>query len=990
MLLRTQVLLILLLLFAAVQGVAGVGPEVWDTLSERPALSDEMAKLSSDLVDLVEMNGAGGSAPANTSLSSGYAAPQPVTVYVSLHPPAATDCVDPFAVEVTARDEGRHLAVARVRVEDLRGLASLPEVRSVRTVLPPFFAAGSVDTEGDALLRAEDLRNTTGYNGTGVKIGIISDGVDHLNTSVLTGDLPPDVKVLSNTLGGDEGTAMLEIVHDIAPGASLYFHDCGGDVISFDEAFLALADAGCTIICDDIVYLDEPYFDESADAPLGDIRRLAAEGDVLLVSSAGNFGLSHYQGEYLDSENRYHSHDFGGGSVLLPFKVSAASPAFVVLQWADPWVSSANDYNLYVWDSTGSLVGMSTIVQEGNGTPLEVVSFTNPDPFVATYYAGVTRVSGSPRLLEIYTFYGAVSPEYNTPSDSIFGHPAYPGVVTIGAIDFQDALRWYSSQGPVTILFPAPEERAKPDLTATDGVQVTGAGGFPNPFYGTSASAPHVAGIAALLMNQDPALNASGFVDALVSSSPDAGLPAYDPGYGYGKADAVVLSSVLSPPLIANFSASPVEGMVPLTVRFNDLSEGSPDAWAWDFGDGNISSDSNPVHVYEVPGTYTVNLTVMAGRSVTSTRKSGFIRAVARGPPTANFSAAPLSGPAPLTVNFTDTSGGFPTSWSWAFGDGNVSTDPDPQHVYALPGTYAVNLTVRNPYGNDTVRRPDLVTVTAPLLRANFSANVTAGMVPLAVQFTDASRGNPTSWSWAFGDGNVSTDPDPVHVYEVPGTYTVNVTVADPYSRHTVSKSGLIHAVPQGPPTANFSTAPLSGPAPLTVNFTDTSGGFPTSWSWAFGDGNVSTDPDPQHVYALPGMYAVDLTVRNPYGNDTVRRPGLVTVTTPLLRANFSANATTGVIPFAVRFADTSAGFPVSWSWSFGDGTFSSDRHPVHIYREPGMYTVNLTISRGTENASFERSDYVAVTAPLVLSSSPVPSDRDPGVRDLAFQERSA
>ncbi|WP_298670042.1 PKD domain-containing protein, partial [uncultured Methanofollis sp.] len=867
MLLRTRVPLIFLLLLVVLGAAgAGAGPGGWDTPPERPPQSNEMSKLSSDLVEMI---GPDENTSANTALSSGYAAPQAVTVYVSLYPPAATACVDPFAVEVTARDEDRHLAVARVWVEDLRGLASLPEVRSVRTVLPPFFAAGSVDTEGDVLLRAEDLRDTTGCNGTGVKVGVISDGVDHLNTSVQTGDLPPDVEVLSNTLGGDEGTAMLEIVHDIAPGASLSFHDCGGDVISFDEAFLALADAGCTVICDDIVYLDEPFFDESANAPLGGVRGLAAGGDVLLVSSAGNFGLSHYQGEYLDAGNRYQSHDFGGGSVLLPFKVSAVSQAFVVLQWDDPWVSSANDYNLYVWDGTGSLVGMSTIVQEGNGTPLEVVSFTNPDPFVATYYAGVTRVNGSPRLLEIYTFYGAVSPEYNTPSDSIFGHPAYPGVVTVGAIDFEDTLRGYSSQGPVTILYPSPEERAKPDLMATDGVQVTGAGGFPNPFYGTSASAPHVAGIAALLMEQDPSLNASGFVDTLLSPSPDSGLAAYDPGYGYGKADALVLSSVLSPPLIANFSASPVEGMAPLTVRFTDLSEGSPDAWAWDFGDGNVSSDRNPVHVYTGPGVYSVNLTVMAGTSANSTLKSGLINVVPQGPPAANFSASPLSGPAPLTVNFTDTSGGFPTSWSWDFGDGNLSTDPDPQHVYAVPGTYAVNLTVTNPHGNDTLHRPDLVTVGPHLLRANFSANVTAGMVPFAVQFMDESRGNATSWSWEFGDGNVSTDPDPAYVYGVPGTYAVNLTVADPYSNDTVSKAGFISAAPQGPPAANFSASPLSGPAPLTVNFTDTSDGFPTSWSWAFGDGNFSADPDPQHVYAVPGTYAVNLTVTNPHGNDT-------------------------------------------------------------------------------------------------------------------------
>uniref|UniRef100_UPI0026122CE8 PKD domain-containing protein n=1 Tax=uncultured Methanofollis sp. TaxID=262500 RepID=UPI0026122CE8 len=139
-----------------------------------------------------------------------------------------------------------------------------------------------------------------------------------------------------------------------------------------------------------------------------------------------------------------------------------------------------------------------------------------------------------------------------------------------------------------------------------------------------------------------------------------------------------------------------------------------------------------------------------------------------------------------------------------------------------------------------------------------------------------------------------------------------------------------------------------------------------------------------------PGTYAVNLTVTNPHGNDTLHRPALVTVGPHLLRANFSANATTGVVPFAVRFADASAGFPASWSWEFGDGNISSDRNPLHIYRKPGTYTVKLTVSRGTENASFERSDYVAVTAPLVLSSSPVPPEREVEVRNFTYQERSA
>ncbi len=148
------------------------------------------------------------------------------------------------------------------------------------------------------------------------------------------------------------------------------------------------------------------------------------------------------------------------------------------------------------------------------------------------------------------------------------------------------------------------------------------------------------------------------------------------------------------------------------------------------------------------------------------------------GAPTANFTASPTSGCAPLTVNFTDQSTGDITSWSWDFGDGTTSTEQNPTHTYNSAGTYTVSLTVTGPGGSDTETKVDYITVSEPPV-ADFVGSPTSGNAPLTVNFTDQSTGNPTSWSWDFGDGNTSTAQNPSHTYNAAGTYTVTLTVSN-------------------------------------------------------------------------------------------------------------------------------------------------------------------------------------------------------------------
>ncbi|HET8603211.1 MAG TPA: PKD domain-containing protein, partial [Marmoricola sp.] len=152
---------------------------------------------------------------------------------------------------------------------------------------------------------------------------------------------------------------------------------------------------------------------------------------------------------------------------------------------------------------------------------------------------------------------------------------------------------------------------------------------------------------------------------------------------------------------------------------------------------------------------------------------------------------------------------------------------------------------------------------------ASFTASPTSGTVPFAVQFTDTSSGSPTSWSWDLGDGSAkSTERNPSHTYTTPGTYKVTMTAANAQGSSTTT--GTVKAAAPAP-TAAFTMAPVSGAAPLTVQFTDASTGFPSSWSWDFGDGSTkSTQQDPSHTYAAPGTYKVTLTVANGTGTSTV------------------------------------------------------------------------------------------------------------------------
>lgn len=284
---------------------------------------------------------------------------------------------------------------------------------------------------------------------------------------------------------------------------------------------------------------------------------------------------------------------------------------------------------------------------------------------------------------------------------------------------------------------------------------------------------------------------------------------------------------------VAAFSGTPTSGTVPLTVVFTDASTNTPMSWSWNFGDGDTTNATvqNPVHTYTAAGTYTVNLTATNSAGSDSDTMTNYITTNAAViAPVAAFTGTPVSGTAPLTVQFNDTSANDPTAWSWDFNNDNVadSTEQNPSYTYAGAGLYSVKLTATNEAGSDGVIMPDYITVTAAPMTpvASFTATPTSGTAPLAVQFNDTSSNDPTAWAWSFGDGSTSTGQNPVHEYTAAGTYTVTLTASNTAGSDDEARAGLIAVSEAGPlVTVSFSATPTSGTAPLDVTFTDKSTG---------------------------------------------------------------------------------------------------------------------------------------------------------------------
>ncbi len=543
--------------------------------NEKASRSAVQRKVCARLLHAARMRRGLAIAPGVPSLRTGVDVAPDGTTLVDLQldlSPGVLARIEALGGEVLSAHPRHRAARTRVPIALLETLAALPAVQSIRPA--DLAITHKIDTsEGDVAHGADLLRASLGVDASGIAVGVLSDGVDSLASLQASGDLPA-VTVLPGQGGsGTEGTAMLEIVHDLAPGADLLFATAFGGQASFADNILALRDAGADVIVDDVAYFAEAVFQDDGIAAAAD--EVAADGR-LYFSSAGNSGNLNdatagvWEGDYAFSGvtlNGSELHDFGGAQFAN--QVSLDTPFVFNLHWSDAQGASASDYDLYLADPTLSfLVASSTDFQNGNDDPYEQIDSRFFDD--TNHYLLVVRFSGSERYLHLNSNRGRLA---IATVGQTAGHSAARGALSVAAVDVADAggpggrfdgteaVETFSSDGPRRVFYQADgtpitpgdfsssggELRQKPDLTAADGVS-TATPGF-GRFLGTSAAAPHAAAIAALLLElaAGHALGADAVREALLDTALDIEAPGIDRDSGTGIVDAPAAAAALAP-----------------------------------------------------------------------------------------------------------------------------------------------------------------------------------------------------------------------------------------------------------------------------------------------------------------------------------------------------------------------------------------------------------------------------------------------------------
>ncbi|MFA6363812.1 PKD domain-containing protein [Methanoregula sp.] len=275
---------------------------------------------------------------------------------------------------------------------------------------------------------------------------------------------------------------------------------------------------------------------------------------------------------------------------------------------------------------------------------------------------------------------------------------------------------------------------------------------------------------------------------------------------------------------------------------------------------------------------------------------------------------------------------------------------------------------------NDVTSSGYMVSGTAGVPDARFTANVTSGPFPLAVQFTDTSTNFPTSWLWNFGDGGTSTVENPVHTYSSAGTYTVQLTATNGQGSNSLTRSNYITITASGTPVVSFMAAPVNGGVPLVVRFTDTSTNSPTSWSWDFGDGSTSTSQNPSHTYTSAGTYTVTLTTGSLTGNNRLTKNGFIYATT-------ATGALPGYTDIYVRAANHDGirqDVNGNGTYYISPGAASGGLSAIHISTDPSVSAGQVTASQnpsGTFYVTANSGAYQDESVLLLAVNGTIPDD---------------
>lgn len=417
-----------------------------------------------------------------------------------------------------------------------------------------------------------------------------------------------------------------------------------------------------------------------------------------------------------------------------------------------------------------------------------------------------------------------------------------------------------------------------------------------------------------------------------------------------------------------DFKADVTSGCAPIVVKFQDLSTGGPAEWFWDLGNGATSTLQNPAATYIDPGVYRISLKVTNANGSTSIVRDSFIRVYNK--PDVAFDVSDRNACTPAPIQFTDFTDPGPgnaiVSWKWDFGTaGATSTEQNPRFVYKVPepNGYTITLTVTNDKGCSNLKtEPNFIKVIKGVVPKFTNTQQTVCKPPVNITFTNTSTGPDTlNYFWDFGDGQTSTEKNPINYYNSVGSFPVTLVVQSSYGcTDTLRK---LNAVTTTQIITDFDVPAVC--LNTEVQFFDSSSEFSISNLWKFSDGTSDPSASPYKTFTTPGTYTVTLINNYASCTDSVTKTVDVAANPAI---DFSANPVSGCqLPLNVTFTNPS-GSAYSYQWNFGDSSIlSTEPNPTHPYTREGNYNVTLTATNASGcGATLTKPAFIKIQKPVI------------------------